>query len=321
MLPAEMAEMPEPGAPAIELADVALHFGPVRALEQLTLTVPRGIVFGFLGPNGAGKTSTLRVLLGLLRASAGTVRVLGVDPAADARRVRAQVGVLLEHDGLYDRLTALANLEYHARIHHLGSAAAAARIEELLRACGLWDRRRDRVATWSKGMRQKLAVARALLHRPPLVLLDEPFSGLDPVAAVELRDSIAALARDQGTTIFLTTHDLGHVEKICATVAVLKAGRVIALGAPGELAATAARDEVEIRGAGLTEALLAALQRDGIIATFALADATARVTCAKAMRPRLGAELAQRGVMLEELHTVRASLEDAFLALMGEAPR
>ena len=314
MLPGEMLE-----PAAIELADLALHFGPVRALEQLTLTVPRGIVFGFLGPNGAGKTSTLRVLLGLLRASAGTVRVLGVDPAADARRVRAQVGVLLEHDGLYDRLTALANLEYHARIHHLGSAAAA-RIEELLRACGLWDRRRDRVATWSKGMRQKLAVARALLHRPPLVLLDEPFSGLDPVAAVELRDSIAALARD-GTTIFLTTHDLGHVEKICATVAVLKAGRVIALGAPGELAATAARDEVEIRGAGLTEAVLEALQRDGVIATFALADATARVTCAVTMRPRLGAELAQRGVMLEELHTVRASLEDAFLALMGEAPR
>jgi ABC-2 type transport system ATP-binding protein len=303
----------------LTLSGVHTHVGRYHILQGVDLVVPEGQTTMLLGRNGAGKTSTLRVLLGLLRATAGTVRVLGVDPAADPRRVRGQVGVLLEHDGLYDRLTALANLEYHARIHHLGSAAAP-RIEELLRACGLWDRRRDRVATWSKGMRQKLAVARALLHRPPLVLLDEPFSGLDPVAAVELRDSIAALARD-GTTIFLTTHDLGHVEKICATVAVLKAGKVIALGAPGELAATAARDEVEIRGAGLTEAVLEALQRDGFIATFALADATARVTCAVAMRPRLGAELAQRGVVLEELHTVRASLEDAFLALMGEAPR
>src|SRR5262249_40887274 len=152
--------------------------------------------------------------------------------------------------------------------HHLPVPARTARIEELLRACGLWDRRRDRVATWSKGMRQKLAVARALLHRPPVVLLDEPFTGLDPVAAAELRDSIAALARDHGTTVFLTTHDLGHVEKICARVAVLKDGAVIALGAPGELAAGASRDEVEVRGAGLTEELLAALQRDGVIAAF-----------------------------------------------------
>lgn len=308
---------------AIELADVSLQFGRVRALDRLTLEVPRGIVFGFLGPNGAGKTSTLRVLLGLVRASAGTTRVFGLDPASEATRVRAQVGVLLENDGLYDRLTAVANLEYHARIHHLAAPARRARIEELLRACGLWDRRRDRVAIWSKGMRQKLAVARALLHRPPLVLLDEPFTGLDPVAAVELRDSIAALARELGTTVFLTTHDLGHVEKVCTRVAVLKEGSVIALGSPGELAAGGPRDggeiEVEIRGTGLTAELLAALQRDGVIATFSLAGACARVTCAKDRRPQLGGELARRGVEIEELRTVRASLEDAFLNLMERA--
>jgi len=305
--------------PAIELADVSLQFGQLRALHRLTLEVPRGIVFGFLGPNGAGKTSTLRVLLGLVRTSAGATRVPGLDPIADAPRVRAQVGVLLENDGLYDRLTALANLDYHARIHHLPAPARAARIEQVLRACGLWDRRRDRVAIWSKGMRQKLAVARALLHRPPLVLLDEPFTGLDPVAAVELRDSIAALSRELGTTVFLTTHDLGHVEKVCASVAVLKDGSVIALGSPDELAARGSRDEVEIRGAGLTTELLAALQRDGVIATFSLTGASARVTCARLSRPQLGAELVRRGVEIEELRTVRASLEDAFLHLMERA--
>ncbi|HET9623403.1 MAG TPA: ABC transporter ATP-binding protein [Kofleriaceae bacterium] len=302
-------------APAIELHEVALRFGEVRALERLSLHVPRGTVFGFLGPNGAGKTSTLRILLGLLRASAGTARVLGLDPTGDAMRVRAQVGVLLEHDGLYDRLSALANLEYHARIHHL--AAPAGRIEELLRRAGLWDRRRDRVTTWSKGMRQKLAVARALLHRPPLVLLDEPFSGLDPVAAAELRDHITGLARDQGTTVFLTTHDLGHVEKICQTVAVITAGEVVARGAPGELAAAAARDEVEIRGAGLSDAVLAALTASGVITSGAIADGVARVTCGKGARGQLAGELARHGVQIEELRTVRASLEDAFLALMG----
>jgi ABC-2 type transport system ATP-binding protein len=228
------------------------------------------------------------------------------------------VGVLLENDGLYDRLTALGNLEYYARIHHIASPAA--RIEELLRACGLWDRRRDRVAIWSKGMRQKLAIARALLHRPALLLLDEPFTGLDPVAAAELRDSIAALARDHGATVFLTTHDLGHVEKSCTNVAVLKGGTVIALGAPTELAAGRSSDEVEIRGDGLSEELLGAMQRDGFISAFTWSSGSARVTCTKDMRPKLGSELCKRGVALEELHTVRASLEDAFLALMQKAP-
>ena len=306
-----------PATAAIEIVDVSLQFGPVRALDRLSLTVPRGTVFGFLGPNGAGKTSTLRVLLGLLRPSTGVVRVLGIDPTADGRRVRRQVGVLLEHDGLYDRLTAYDNLDYHARIHHL--ADAPPRIEQLLRACELWDRRRDRVATWSKGMRQKLAISRALLHRPALVLLDEPFSGLDPVAAAELRASIIALARDQGATVFLTTHDLGHVEKTCAEVAVLRAGAVIAVGAPGELAGGRALDEVEVSGPGLTDELLDGLQRDGVIASFTRTGAAARVRCAKDQRSRLGVELVQRGVALEELHTVRASLEDAFLALMQGA--
>ena len=129
----------------IEASAVSLAFGAVTALDRMTLAVPKGAVFGFLGPNGAGKTSTLRVLLGLLRATAGTVRVLGLDPAREGRAVRQKIGVLLENDGLYDRLTAYDNLDYHARIHRV--VQAPVRIEELLQAAGLWDRRRDRVAT------------------------------------------------------------------------------------------------------------------------------------------------------------------------------
>jgi ABC-2 type transport system ATP-binding protein len=306
---------------AIELADLSLHFGAVRALEHLSLTVPRGTVFGFLGRNGAGKTTTLRVLLGLLRPAAGTARVLGLDPGVDGRGVRGQVGVLLEHDGLYDRLSALDNLDYHARIHHLDRAARSARIEELLRLFDLWERRTDRVATWSKGMRQKLAIARALIHRPPLLLLDEPFSGLDPVAAAELRASIIALARDEGCTVFLTTHDLAHVEKSCTMVAVLKDGCVIAVGAPAELAETRSSHEVAIAGAGLSDEILNAMQADKLITGFTIDDHGARVTCTPELRARLGTELCRRGVVLEELRTVRASLEDAFIQLMGrDAP-
>jgi ABC-2 type transport system ATP-binding protein len=304
-------------APAIELSGVSRRFGARESLVGLTLRVEEGAVFGFLGPNGAGKTTTLRVLLGLVRPDAGRVSVLGLDPATDAPRIRAAVGVLLESDGLYDRLSALDNLDYHARIHHLEGAARVARIDELLRAFGLYERRRDAVAVWSKGMRQKLAIARALLHRPRLLLLDEPFAGLDPAAAVELRERIATLARDERVTVFLTTHDLAHVEKSCDEVAVLRAGRVLAAGPLDRLLGAADRIEVALRGEGLSAAILEAMRGEGMLLAFTHDGASARVTCLPAARARLGVELVRRGVILEELRTVQGSLEDVFLTLVS----
>ncbi|MGH7295552.1 MAG: ABC transporter ATP-binding protein [Polyangiaceae bacterium] len=309
---------------AIELRAVSKRFGAVRSLDGLTLDVEPGCVFGYLGPNGAGKTTTLRVLLGLVRPDAGEVRVLGLDPRVDGHRVRAALGVLLENDGLYDRLTPWQNLEFHARLRRIDGATRGERLEEMLRACGLWERRADRVVTFSKGMRQKLAVARALLHRPRLVLLDEPFTGLDPVAAADLRAGIVGLARQHGTTVVLTTHDLAHVEKSCDRVAVLRAGRVVAAGTLEELRSRSGQDEVGVSGAGLTEEVLASLKADGVLASYVLDGARsppwARVTCARDQRARLGTELVRRGVALEELTTLRASLEETFLALVGSGP-
>jgi ABC-2 type transport system ATP-binding protein len=306
---------------AIELQGVSRRFGAVRSLDGLSLDVEAGCVFGFLGPNGAGKTTTLRVLLGLVRPDAGEVRVLGLDPRVDGHGVREAVGVLLENDGLYDRLTAWQNLEFHARLRHVDGAGRAGRLEEMLKACGLWERRADRVVTFSKGMRQKLAVARALLHRPRLVLLDEPFTGLDPVAAADLRANIVALAREHGTTVLLTTHDLAHVEKSCDRVAVVDAGRIVAAGTLEELRAGGKGEEVAVSGAGLTEELLAAMKADGVLASYVLdaprSPPRARVVCAADQRAKLGAELVRRGVALEELTTLRASLEETFLALVG----
>jgi ABC-2 type transport system ATP-binding protein len=215
---------------AISATKVRKRFGSIASLDGLDLAVPEGSVFGFLGPNGAGKTTTLRALLGLVRADSGQMSVLGMDPAVQAQEIRRQVGVLLEGDGLYDRLSAWRNLDYHGRIHHLPRPDRHARIREMLERMRLWDRRDQMVVTWSKGMRQRLAIARALLHRPRLLLLDEPFSGLDPEAAVELRAQIVSLASEQGMTVFLTTHDLAHVEKACQEVAVLVAGKVLRWG-------------------------------------------------------------------------------------------
>ncbi len=304
---------------AIEMAGVEKRFASCRALDRLDLSIPEGSVFGLLGPNGAGKTSTIRIVLGLLRADAGRVRVLGRDPIAEGQRVRDEVGVLLEHDGLYDRLSALANLDYHARIRELdarlGRVAKEARVESLLRSFDLWDRRADVVAGWSKGMRQKLAIARALLHRPKLLLLDEPFTGLDPAAAVDLRERLGEIVRDDEATILLTTHDLAHVERSCSHVAVLQAGKIVASGSPDELA-HAGDLEVQIEGRGLDEAVLASMKEAGLVQSFRCEGASARVTCSKESRPRLGVELVARGVELAELHCLKGSLEEAFLSIV-----
>jgi ABC-2 type transport system ATP-binding protein len=302
---------------AIELRSVTKSFGARACLNGLDLVVERGSVFGFLGCNGAGKTTTLRILLGLLPPDAGEVRVNGLDPRREPAQVRAQIGVLLDHDGHYERLTALHNLEFHAALRDLG-AGAGARIEELLRACDLWDRRRERVGSFSKGMRQKLAVARALLHRPAVVLLDEPFTGLDPTAIIELRENIRRLAKDEGTTFLLTTHDLHHVEKICDRVSILEKGRVVASGAPAELQAREAGvEDVYVSGDGLSDELLVDLAAKGSIFGYQRQGEGALVRCSTERRKELGRLLVLRGVQLLELSTRRATLEETFVQLVS----
>jgi ABC-2 type transport system ATP-binding protein len=301
---------------ALKLRGVTKSFSGKACLDALDLSVERGLVFGFLGPNGAGKTTTIRVILGLLAPEAGEVLVLGKDPRVAAAEVRAEVGALLDHDGHYDRLTALQNLSFHARVR--GVADAGARIQTLLERCGLWERRHDRVAMFSKGMRQKLAVARALVHRPRLVLLDEPFTGLDPAAAVELRDDIRRLARDEGTTVLLTTHDLHHVERLCDHVTVVEKGRAVANGAPASLHAPKTDvHEVYVAGEGLSAATLEALATSGVLIGFELYEGGAVVRCDAAQRKSLGSELVKSGVRLEELTPKRATLEEAFLKIVS----
>jgi ABC-2 type transport system ATP-binding protein len=310
-----------PPKAAIYLEGVSKRFGSTRGLDRLSLRVETGAVFGFLGPNGAGKTTTIRCLLGLVRPDAGTMTVMGLDPRDDGGEVRRRVGALLENDGLYARLTALQNLDFHARIRHLETPVRLRRMEELLRSFGLWERRHEAVINWSKGMRQKLAIARALLHRPDLLLLDEPFSGLDPTAAVELRERIVALARDGGVTILLTTHDLAHVEKSCTAVAVIQQGTVLASGTPEDLSASGDRIEVEVTGAGLNDDLLASMQRAALIFSYDQDGRSARINCARNQRSCLAQELMKRGVVIDEIRNRQNSLEDVFLSLVARGPQ
>jgi len=231
---------PPPPQPAV--TEIAVHtdhltrdFGPVRAVDDLCLEVPAGTVFGFLGPNGAGKTTTIQVLLGLLEPSAGRATVLGLDTRTQGQEIRESCGALLEHHGLYEQFTAEENLELQARIWQLSRRERTVRVRELLERLDLWDRRKDRTGTWSRGMKQRLALARTLLHRPRLVFLDEPTAGLDVVSAQTVRDELAELARSEGTTIFLTTHNMTEAERLCSLVAVVREGRLMAVDHPDAL--------------------------------------------------------------------------------------
>ena len=175
---------------AIQTNQLSRSFGTLKAVDRLTLDVPRGTVFGFLGPNGSGKTTTIRLLLGLLDADIGQAQVLGFDIHKQADEVRARSGALLEHHGLYERLSAADNLDYYGRIWHMTKMEREARIRELLEPLGLYERCNEPIGRWSRGMKQKLAVARTLMHHPELVFLDEPTAGLDPVASAALREDL-----------------------------------------------------------------------------------------------------------------------------------
>lgn len=306
-------------AEAIDLDRVTKRYLLKTSLNNLSLRVPKGVVFGLLGPNGAGKTTAMRVMLGLVKPTCGNVSVLGLDPGRNGKAIRQQVGVLLEGDGLYSRLTGWQNLKLHARLHHLRDQEWIGAARNLLASMDLSDRHEERVSYWSKGMRVKLALVRALLHKPRLLLLDEPFAGLDPVAAVQFRERIVDLAKQHGVTVLLAAHDLGHVEKACDLVAVMRSGGVIAQGNPDQLGRTKASKAIRLSlsGAGLDETMLATLHSLRLVQSYKSAGMGFTVICNEQQRGLIGKELMHRGVALDEMRTFDESLEESFVSLMA----
>jgi ABC-2 type transport system ATP-binding protein len=310
----------------VSMSDVAIQtdkltrdFNGLRAVDELTLRVPAGSVFGFLGPNGAGKTTTLRLLLGLLEPSGGSAEVLGHDIRSEADRIRECSGALLEHSGLYERLTAEDNLEFYGRVFRLDSIERRQRSQELLTSLGLWERRREAIGGWSRGMKQKLAVARSLLHRPSLVFLDEPTAGLDPLAASALRTELADLAQREGVTVFLTTHNLAEAESLCDQVAVIRRGRLLAVGAPAELRAQASNSELVVRGRGFHPGLIRGLEARPEVTGVTHIDGQLRISLRQA---RGTADLVRwivaQGPEVEEVRKEFATLEEVFFKLVEE---
>jgi ABC-2 type transport system ATP-binding protein len=304
---------------AIRTDQLTRDFKTVRAVDQLTIEVPTGIVFGFLGPNGSGKTTTIRLLLGLLEPSSGQARVLGYDTRSEANEIRQRSGALLEYSGLYERMSAEDNLEFYGRIWHMPANERQARIKELLDSVGLWERRKEAVGGWSRGMKQKLAVVRTLLHRPELIFLDEPTAGLDPVAAAALREELATLAESEGVTVFLTTHNLAEAEKLCQQVGIIRSGKLLAVGKLDQLRAQAGGPRLEITGSGFTPAVLEAIQARPEVDKIENQNGRLSIRLNQVVdtAPLINL-LVSAGVQVEEVRKGKASLEEAFLTLVEE---
>ena len=307
------------------------------AVNGIDLRVERGEIFGVLGPNGAGKTTTLRMLATLLEPTSGEVRVLGIDVRTDPRAIRANLGAMLSGErSLYWKLTARENLEYFAALYHVPPKETKARIETALVAVKLVDRADDYVERYSTGMRQRLALARALLPDPPLVILDEPTVGLDPQSARDLRDRVRELKR-QGRTVLLTTHYMEEADQLCDRIAIVDHGEIVALDTPAALKRRIRAEEVVSLEIAMTGAagpegsepgwapMLARLASSAVIARSERRNGTLAVTahCASARDfvPAAFDAARSAGATTQHVEVVPVSLEDVFISLTGRALR
>lgn len=223
---------------AIEAQNLTRDYNGMRAVDDISFEVGSGEIFGYLGPNGAGKTTTIRMLTGQLRPTSGHAQVMGCDVVEQREQIKPQIGVVFEYQNVYERLSARDNLRFYARLYRVNKS----RVEEVLMQVGLADRAGDKIKTYSNGMKQRLLIARALLHEPKVLFLDEPTKGLDPNVARDIRAIVTSLA-SQGMTIFLTTHYMEEADQLSDRVAIISQGHIIALDTPERLKAVHGDDE------------------------------------------------------------------------------
>ncbi len=300
---------------------VKVFAGPVRAVDDLSFEVEPGEIYGLLGPNGAGKTTAMRLLSALLQPTAGTAFVAGFSVLDEPREVRARIGLLTEVPGLYLRLTPAEYLDFFAQVHGQHSRAArAARVEQLLRLVGLWDRRRSMMRTFSKGMQQRVAIARTLIQDPQVLLFDEPTAALDPEAARNVRDYVRELAASRQRTVLLCTHNLFEAEQLCHRLSIVQAGHQVAQGTPAALKGSVAITCV-LRVAERSRVLLERLATvPGVEAVTPDGPGTItyRTRSPLHANPAVVRAAVACGADVLSLSEAASSLEDAYLALIAE---
>jgi ABC-2 type transport system ATP-binding protein len=297
------------------------RFSEVVAMDHLDLEVQAGEIFGFLGHNGAGKTTTVRLLNGVLTPSSGTAQVLGMTPADEGPALRRRTGVLTETPSLDERLTGRENLEIYAELYDVPQADIPDRIGDLLEIFELADRADEKAGDYSKGMKQRLALARAFIHRPEVLFLDEPTSGLDPVATRRVHEMITHLSHEEKRTVFMCTHNLAEAQKLCDRVAVLEHGKLVALGTPLELARRLGRSqrlEIEVAPGDREKVLEMLAATPGFSEVREEGDAIFASGAEREAIPGLVAALVSAGVRIYRVAPQEASLEDIYFALQGE---
>jgi ABC-2 type transport system ATP-binding protein len=305
----------------IDVENLTRKFGNLTAVDNVTLHVERGEVFGFLGPNGAGKTTTVRMLCCLIGKTSGQARIgdFSVEKEADCLQIRKIVGFLPENVGLYDSLSAYRNLDFYGKLYEVPDQKRAENIERLLRLLGIWERQEDAVGTFSKGTKQKIAIARALIHEPQVLFLDEPTANLDPEASKTVRDFILDLKKEK-TTIFLNTHNLDEAERLCDRIAILKT-KLIAVDSPKNLERSLYNRKTIIHLQQVTDVVLESVKKLGSIKNVKVSDnkLILDIDDPEAANPEVVRTIVQSGGNIQYVTELRSTLEDVYLKLIKEA--
>jgi ABC-2 type transport system ATP-binding protein len=306
----------------IETKNLTRQFNNLTAVDNLTLKIDKGEVFGFLGPNGAGKTTTIRMLACLIAPTKGEATVAGYDIKKDPLKVRQSVGILTENPSLYERLTAYENMDFFAQAYGvIDPAERSKRIQELLELFNLWERRNDKAGTFSKGMKQKLAIIRATVHRPPVLFFDEPTAGLDPESAKEIRDLMAQLSRSEKCTILLSTHHLEDAEKLCKRVLIMNKGKCLLIGTPDELRERITTNPIiQVDLTQVTDRIVAALKANRKVKEVSAKpeepSLLVSVEDIRSSTPEIVRAIVEADGEILAVNSFRPSLEEAYLKLI-----
>jgi len=305
----------------IDTKDLTRKFDNLTAVDNLTLRVEDGEVFGFLGPNGAGKTTTVRMLCCLIGKTSGqaTIGNYSIDKEEDCLKIRKMVGFLPENVGLYDSLSAYRNLDFYGQLYEVPEPKRKENIERLLKLLGIWERREDAAGTFSKGMKQKLAIARALIHDPQLLFLDEPTANLDPEASKTVRDFVIELKKEK-RTIFINTHNLDEAERLCDRIAILKT-KLVAVDSPKNLQRSLYNRKTIVHLDHISKDLVAAVEKLSVVKNIRTNDnkLILDIDTPEKDNPEVVRTIVKAGGNIQYVTELRSTLEDVYLKLIREA--
>ncbi|MBN2980260.1 MULTISPECIES: ABC transporter ATP-binding protein [Cohnella] len=297
--------------PVVRLQEVTKRIGGRTIIDRVSLDVYPGEVFGFLGPNGSGKTTTIRMMVGLISITGGDISIAGHSVKSSWQQAVSKVGAIVENPEMYKFLTGYQNLVHFARMN---PGVTKARIDEVIELVGLKNRIHDKVKKYSLGMRQRLGVAQAILHRPSLLILDEPTNGLDPAGIRELRDYLRVLAREEGTSVFVSSHLLSEMELMCDRVAILQQGKILDIRSIGGASGASGAAEDVLFEVDHPDAALGVLEGQG---AGTIVDGLLSVTADKSMVAAVNRRLVEAGINVYGIRKKTKSLEDQFLEVTG----